>query len=159
MAAVRALNVVFALAWRVPVPKLRRRIRAALVFTGLAVAITFGAAALSALELDIAGGRLLSFAALLAFYAGATSLVLGLLPHAPEARARDHLPGVALLAVGTWGINVWVAVYLAPRLGRESDVYGAFGTSTAILLWLYVCGMLFTVAAFVNATLWERRRP
>jgi uncharacterized BrkB/YihY/UPF0761 family membrane protein len=159
MGAVRALNVVFALAWRVPVPKLRRRVRAAFVFTGLAVVITFGAAALSALELDIPGGRLLSFAALLAFYAAATSLVMWLLPHPAEASARDHLPGAALLAVGMWGINVWVAVYLAPRLGREGGVYGAFGTSTAILLWLYVCAMLFTTAAYLNSTLWERRRP
>jgi uncharacterized BrkB/YihY/UPF0761 family membrane protein len=159
MGAVRALCVVFALAWGVPVPKIRRRVRAAFVFTGFAVAITLGAAVLSAVEIDAPGGRLLAFAALLGFYAGATGFVLGLLPHAPEATVRDHLPGAALLAVGMWGINVWVAVYLAPRLGREGGVYGAFGTSTAILLWLYVCAMLFTTAAFLNATLWDRRRP
>jgi uncharacterized BrkB/YihY/UPF0761 family membrane protein len=86
MSATRALCLVFALAWGLPVPKIRRRVRAALLFTAVAV------------------------------------------------------------------------VYLAPRLGREGGVYGAFGTSTAILLWLYVGAMLFTAAAFVNSTLWERRR-
>ena len=159
IAAVRALFLVFALAWRLPVPKVRRRLRAALGFTGVAVGITFGAAALSALELDFRGGRILSFAVLLAFYAAATSFVLGLLPHAPGATRRDQLPGVALFALGMWGIDVWVAVYLAPRLGKESGVYGAFGTSAAILLWLFVCAMLFTTAAFVNATVWDRRHP
>ena len=159
MGAVRALCVVFALAWDVPIPKIRRRIRAALLFTGLIVGITIGAAALSAVEIDAPLGRLLSFAALLAFYAGAASFVLGLLPRAPGTTFRDQLPGAALLAIGMWGINVWVAVYLAPRLGREGGVYGAFGTSTAILLWLYVCGMLFTTSAVLNATVWQRGRP
>ena len=159
LGAVKALCVAFALAWRVPVPKIRRRVRASLAFTGLTIGITVGAAVLSALELDAPGGRLLSFAALLAFYAAATGFVLSLLPHAPGAILRDHLPGASLLAIGMWGINVWVAVYLAPRLGKEGGVYGAFGTSTAILLWLYVCAALFMTAAFLNATLWERRRP
>jgi uncharacterized BrkB/YihY/UPF0761 family membrane protein len=157
ISAVRALLVVFAIAWQLPVPKLKRRIRAALAFTGMAVGITFGAATLSAVEIDVPFGRVLSFAALLALYAASTSLALNLLPHAPEATFRDHLPGAALLALGIWGINVWVAVYLAPRLGREGGVYGAFGTSTAILLWLYVGGALFTAAAFLNGTLWARR--
>lgn len=160
MGAVRALNVVFALAWGVPVPKLRRRVRAALFFTAVAIGISAAAAILSAVELDFLGGRLLAFAALLGIYAAATALVMDLLPHTPDATFRDHLPGAALLALGMWGINVWVAVYLAPRLGREGGVYGAFGTSTAILLWLYVCGVLFTTAALLNATVWERRaRP
>ncbi|HET9324998.1 MAG TPA: YhjD/YihY/BrkB family envelope integrity protein [Gaiellaceae bacterium] len=156
--AVRALGVVFALAWRVPVRKLQRPLLASLVFTGFAIGITVTASALSAIQLESPGGRLLGFLALLAFYAGAASLILRLLPHAAGATLRDHLPGAALLTLGTWLINVWVAVYLAPRLGKEESVYGAFGTSTAILLWLYVTARLFTAAAFVNATLWERRR-
>ncbi|HEY7707420.1 MAG TPA: YhjD/YihY/BrkB family envelope integrity protein [Gaiellaceae bacterium] len=158
ISAVRALVVVFALAWKVERPKIRRRIRAALLFTAVAIAVSAGAAALSIFDLDLPLGELLNFAALLGFYGAATTFVLTLLPHAPGASIRDHLPGAALLAVGMWGINVWVAVYLAPRLGREGSVYGAFGTSTAILLWLYVCARLFTIAAFVNATVWERRR-
>jgi uncharacterized BrkB/YihY/UPF0761 family membrane protein len=158
MSAVRALVVVFALAWKVERPKVRRRIRAALLFTAVAVAVSAGAAGLSIFDFDLPLGELLNFAALLGFYGAAATFIFTLLPHAPGASVRDHVPGAALLAVGMWGINVWVAVYLAPRLGREGSVYGAFGTSTAILLWLYVCARLFTIAAFVNATLWERRR-
>ncbi|HET8651780.1 MAG TPA: YhjD/YihY/BrkB family envelope integrity protein [Gaiellaceae bacterium] len=155
--AVKALAVVFTLAWRLPPPKIRRKVQASLLFTALSVVITAVAAALSSLEIEAPGGRILSFAALLGFYAVAATLAFSLLPHEPEARMRDHLPGAALLAVGMWAINVWVAVYLAPRLGKEGSVYGAFGTSTAILLWLYVTARLFTIAAFLNATAWERR--
>lgn len=158
MSATRALCLVFALAWGIPVPKIRRRIRAALLFTGVAVGISSVAATLSGVDVDAPFGRVLTFGALLAFYGAAASLIFGLLPHAPGATFGDQLPGAALLAVGMWGVNVWVAVYLAPRLGREGGVYGAFGTSTAILLWLYVGAMLFTAAAFVNSTLWERRQ-
>ena len=160
MGAVRALFVVFALAWKVPVPKLTRRVRAALLFTALAIGVSAATAILSAVELDFFGGRLVVFAALLGLYAIVAAFAMGLLPHAPGATFRDHLPGAALLSLGMWGVNVWVAVYLAPRLGREGGVYGAFGTSTAILLWLYVCGTLFTISALLNATVWERRsRP
>lgn len=158
MSAVRALCLVYAIGWGVPVPKIRRRIRAALLFTVVAVLVTVIAGFLSAVELHTPLGRLISLAILLAFYAGATTFILGLLPRARGATAIDHLPGAVLFAVGMWGVNVWVAVYLAPRLGREGGVYGAFGTSTAILLWLYVCALLFTTAAFLNATVWERRR-
>jgi len=159
MGAVRGMYLVSALAWGVPVPKVRRPLRAALFFTAVAIVVTIVAAVVSAVEIDAPLGRLLSFAGLLAFYGAATSFAFGLLPHARGAMLRDHLPGAALLALGMWGINVWVAVYLGPRLGREGGVYGAFGTSTAILLWLYVCAMLITSAAFLNATLWERRKP
>lgn len=160
MGAVRALFLVFALAWKVPVPKLTRRVRAALLFTAVTIGVSAATAILSAVELEFLGGRLVAFAALLGLYLIVAALAMGLLPHAPDATFRDHLPGAALLALGMWGVNVWVAVYLAPRLGREGGVYGAFGTSTAILLWLYVCGTLFTISALLNATVWERRsRP
>lgn len=157
MGAVKALTIVFALAWQVPTPKIRRRVRAALLLTAIAVAVTATSAALSTIDIDITGGRILGFAILLGFYASATTFVFSLLPRAPGATLRDHLPGAALLAVGMWAINVWVAVYLAPRLGKEGGVYGAFGTSTAILLWLYVSARLFTIAAFLNATIFARR--
>lgn len=156
--AVKALFIVFALAWHLSPPKIRRKVQASLLFAAVAVAITAVAAALSAVEIDAPGGRIVGFALLLAFYAAAATVVFGLLPHDPKTRMRDHLPGAALLAVGMWAINVWVAVYLAPRLGKEGGVYGAFGTSTAILLWLFATARLFTIAAFLNATAWERRR-
>ncbi|HEX2293236.1 MAG TPA: YhjD/YihY/BrkB family envelope integrity protein [Gaiellaceae bacterium] len=157
LGAVRALCIVFALAWRVEVPKIRRPVRATLTFNAIALAVTVGAAGVSVVDVDVPLGRLLGLAVLLGVDAAVATAVLAVLPHAPGAKLRDHLPGAALLALGNWGINVWVAIYLAPRLGDEESVYGGFGTSTAILLWLFVTARLFTLAAFVNATLRERR--
>jgi hypothetical protein len=41
-------------------------------------------------------------------------------------------------------------------LGRSSELYGARGAATTILLWLYVTARLLTLSTFLNATLWER---
>ena len=49
------------------------------------------------------------------------------------------------------------SLYLVPRLGRSSELYGSLGAATVILLWLYIIARLVTLSAFLNATLWERR--
>jgi uncharacterized BrkB/YihY/UPF0761 family membrane protein len=55
-------------------------------------------------------------------------------------------------------VHLVVVLYLAPRLGRSSSLYGPLGAATVILLWLYLTARMITGAAFLNATLWERRR-
>ncbi len=72
---------------------------------------------------------------------------------------RAFLPGAILVAVGTQLVHLFVALYLAPRLGRSSELYGALGAATVILLWLYLEARLFVGAAFLNACLWERAHP
>ncbi|MGH3062142.1 MAG: YhjD/YihY/BrkB family envelope integrity protein, partial [Gaiellaceae bacterium] len=68
------------------------------------------------------------------------------------------LPGALVVAVGTELLHVAVAFYFAPKLERSSELYGALGTATVLLVWLYLFGRLFTSATFLNATLWERRQ-
>jgi membrane protein len=67
------------------------------------------------------------------------------------------LPGAVLIALGVQGLHLFVALYLAPKLGRSSAIYGSLGAATVILLWLYIIARLFTLSAFLNAELWERR--
>ena len=70
---------------------------------------------------------------------------------------RELLPGALLVAVGHLLVQIAVIFYFAPRLGRSEETYGAFGTAATMLVWLYVLSRLITVAAFLNATLWDRR--
>ena len=56
---------------------------------------------------------------------------------APEHSWRDLLPGAVLVALGTEAIHLAVVLYLAPKIGRSSELYGALGAATVILLWLY----------------------
>ena len=78
------------------------------------------------------------------------------LPHRSTSW-RDLLPGAVLVALGTQVIHLTVVLYLAPKIGRSSELYGTLGASTVTLLWLYLCARLLVAAAFLNAALWEQR--
>jgi uncharacterized BrkB/YihY/UPF0761 family membrane protein len=57
--------------------------------------------------------------------------------------------GVALLEV--------VSFYLlGPYLTHKSQIYGAIGIASMLLLWLYVLGRLMVAAAILNASRWEQ---
>ena len=80
-----------------------------------------------------------------------------LLPHR-ATHPRELVPGALLVAAGHQLVQIAVIFYFAPRLGRSEETYGAFGTAATVLIWLYVLSRLVTGAAFLNATLWDRRR-
>ena len=100
-------------------------------------------------------GLLLTFA-LVAFYLGSVLWILDKLPHRSTSW-RDLMPGAVLVALGTQMIHLAVVLYLAPKIGRSSELYGALGAATVILLWLYLLARLIVAAAFLNAALWEHR--
>ena len=76
------------------------------------------------------------------------------LPHRGSSW-RDQLPGAVLVGLGTQLIHLAVVLYLAPKIGRSSELYGALGAATVLLLWLYLVARLIVAAAFLNAALWE----
>jgi uncharacterized BrkB/YihY/UPF0761 family membrane protein len=80
------------------------------------------------------------------------------LPHARDAGWRDLLPGALLLAAGAQVLHLVTVFYLAGRIESASELYGALGSASAVLLWLYLIGRLVVGSAVLNATLWERRR-
>ena len=86
---------------------------------------------------------------------GSRSRSCGCLPHG-DAPTRALLPGAILVAIGTQAIHLLVTLYLAPRLGRSSELYGSLGAATVILLWLYFTARLIVASAFLNATAWRR---
>jgi len=68
------------------------------------------------------------------------------------------LPGALVIAVGAEIVRLISAVYLAPRLGRTSDLYGALGLAAVFLAWLYLIGRLLVAGFALNAELWRRQR-
>ena len=93
---------------------------------------------------------------LVLLYSAAAIWALDKLP-SRAASWRDHVPGAVLLAVGVQLLHLFVVLYLAPKIGRSSQLYGSLGAATVILLWLYLMARLVVAAAFLNAALWERR--
>lgn len=153
---VRALHVTHNVAWGLAPQKLRRPLRAGLGFTGLALgALAFTAAAGWARERNEGAGLLLTLL-LVAVYLGAIVWLMAKLPHR-AASWKELLPGAVLVAVGAQAMHLVVALYIAPKLARSSELYGALGGATTILLWLYLTARLWVAGTFLNAAFWERR--
>ena len=156
LGVVRALRLAAAFVWGMDRPRLRKPLRAIGVFNGLAIAGALSFSALAWLREALGLGALVATLALLTVQVGIALLILWLLPRRTD-RWQDLLPGAVLVAVGAELLHVAVAFYFAPKLERSSALYGALGTATVLLVWLYVYARLFTSAMFLNATLWERR--
>jgi membrane protein len=156
LGAVRALVLAHALAWQLEPPRIRRPLRVFAVFNGLSP----GHPLLGRTSMARSGDRttaLLGTAVALAVTTAIALWAMWLLPHR-ATDVRELLPGALLVAVGYELVQIAVIFYFAPRLGRSEETYGAFGSAATMLVWLYVLSRLITVAAFLNATLWDRRR-
>jgi len=157
ISAVRALRIAHAIAWAEPAPKLRKPLHASLLFALFVVSV----GALSSVgrwmqhEVGTLAGLIVALAVMGIYAAGAVA-AMNLMPHG-GAPWTALLPGAAVVAIGMLALHVAVVLYLAPKIGRSSSLYGAFGAATVVLLWLYIIARLIVSAAFFNATLWDRK--
>ncbi len=157
--AVRALRVAHQIAWAVRAGKLRNPVGASLLFTGAVVAVGLLGAGSQWIRHNESGWfGLLVLVGMFAVYAVVAAWAMSLLPHS-DAPTRALLPGAVTAGIGMILVQAFVSVYLAPKLQRQPQLYGALGAATVILLWLYIIARLVVSAAFLNATLWDRRRP
>lgn len=155
--AVRALRVAHFVAWQQKPERLRRPISAAAAFNGIVIALLAATTATALLREQVETGGLLITVALLAAYVALAIWVLTLLPHA-DAPWTALVPGAVLIAVGGQAIHLIVVLYLAPKLGRSTALYGTLGAATVVMLWLYFVARLFVAAAFLNASRWDGAR-
>ena len=62
------------------------------------------------------------------------------------AASRDHVARAAARGgarrSGSGGSALPVILYIAPKLGRSSELYGTLGSATVVLLWLYLVARL-----------------
>jgi uncharacterized BrkB/YihY/UPF0761 family membrane protein len=156
MGVVRALVVASAVAWGQRPEKVRRPLAAGLAFSGIALGVSVATGVVDLLRKELGVPGLIMTLAIVLLYAAVALWVMSVLPHG-DAPWRALVPGVVLVAVGVQVLHLVVVLYLAPRLGRSSSLYGPLGAATVILLWLFLTARLITGAAFLNATLWERR--
>jgi uncharacterized BrkB/YihY/UPF0761 family membrane protein len=156
LGAIRALNLAYALAWAVRPPRIRRPLRAIVLFNAVFVAAVVMSSAVAWLRAQIGARAIFGSLVTTVLMIGLALLAMWFLPHG-EARVRDLLPGAILVGVGYQILSVAVLFWFAPRLGRAEETYGAFGTAATLLLWLYVLARLVIGGAFLNAVLCDRR--
>lgn len=156
MGAVRALYVAHWLAWGERPERLRRPHVAGLAFTGIATGVIAAGTAAAWLREELGVSWLLVSLLLVFLYAAVALWAAVRLPHA-GAPWQDLVPGAILIGVGVQVVQLVVVLYLAPKLGRSSELYGSLGAATVILFWLYITARLVVAAAFLNAALWQRK--
>ena len=83
--------------------------------------------------------------------------VQSILPHAEDTPWTAFLPGAIVLAVGADLLRIVTQVYLAGRLGRVDDLYGALGVAAVFMAWLYLVARLLVASFAVSATRWRCR--
>jgi uncharacterized BrkB/YihY/UPF0761 family membrane protein len=157
ISAVRALRVAHAVVWHVHPEKPRRPLVAGMLFSLIMTSLILVTGGTQWLREELGTGGLLATIAIVVLYAAIALWMMTLLPHG-DAPWTALVPGAVLLALGTQAMHLVVALYLAPKLGRSSELYGSLGASTVVLLWLYLTARLLIASAFLNATLWERKQ-
>ena len=158
VSAVRALRIVHALAWGLPLRRFQRTAAAAAAFVGWST-LFFGLWALGGWSRASLGAAGLPIT--IALLGGFFLLWLAVsreLPHPEGLSWRAFLPGAALVAAGMEAIHLATVLYLSHKAEQASASYGALGTALVLLLWLYFLGRLIVAAAFLNAAVWEHGR-
>jgi membrane protein len=136
---------------------MRKPVWAVLVFNGFFLAVALASAGLAWLRAELGLFGILGVVFAIGFQTVVGLLVMWLLPRRAETW-QELVPGALLVALGAQAVSVAVVFYFAPRIARSSELYGTLGTASVLLVWLYVMARLITSGAFLNATLWERRR-
>ncbi len=78
-------------------------------------------------------------------------------PNRQTIRMRWASPGAVVAALGWLGASAAFSFYLN-HFGHESRTYGAFAGVAALLLWLYLTGMVVMLGAELDCEL-ERGHP
>lgn len=155
----RALRLVHAAAWRVPLPPLRNWPRALAVVLTAPVVITLVTSGSGWVRANAArpAGVLATLGVGLLF--GAAWLWLSTkLPAQPDVSWTAFLPGAIVFAVGIEALHIFTVYYLQTKLSNASELYGVLGLATTALFYLFLVGRGVIWAAELNAVVWDVRQ-
>jgi uncharacterized BrkB/YihY/UPF0761 family membrane protein len=155
---VKTMRAVHALAWRVPLTRLRHSTRAAGVFILIILGVSLLASLIGWVRAERPGVGIVLGVSMIVVWSGAWLLVSWLLPHAKGVTLVDLLPGSLLFGLVVWVMHLLSVFYFSRKVSNASDTYGAIGAAIGILLALYLVGRAMSASAVLNATLWDRKQ-
>ncbi|HEX3087723.1 MAG TPA: YhjD/YihY/BrkB family envelope integrity protein [Ilumatobacteraceae bacterium] len=157
---VKALVIVHALMWRVPVAKVRGLMKKAFVAIGVLTAIMLMEVLINKFHYESVLAWLVATTLFVLVPAGLwLYLTLNVFPSAPGVTWRDLWIGAALLGIGIEGLHVLTVVWISRSFSSKSETYGALGAALTILFWAYILGRLVTASASVSAVMWYKAHP
>jgi uncharacterized BrkB/YihY/UPF0761 family membrane protein len=157
-AVVKTLRAVHALAWRVPLSRLKHSTRAALVLILVLLATSVMVTIIGKLRNERPGIGILAGLAAILVWTGAWLLISWFLPHAKDVPWTALLPGAVVFGVLVWSFHLLSVFYFSRKISNASETYGAIGSAIGIIVALYLFGRAMSASAVVNATLWERKQ-
>jgi uncharacterized BrkB/YihY/UPF0761 family membrane protein len=156
--AAKSIRAVHSLAWDGGIGRLERPLRAGLVLLATIVGLV-GVVALGDRAHDAVGPSG-SLVVILAVFAGFFGIWLGLswlLPHG-GATWTALVPGAVLFALSVQIVHLGTSLFIAGKVERASETYGALGVAFTILFWLYIVSRIIVASAMLNAALEDDRR-
>jgi uncharacterized BrkB/YihY/UPF0761 family membrane protein len=151
----RALSIASALAWKVEVGHQRDWVRSTLVITGALIALSSYHYLLGPLYAGRWTTDLLATGVAALVMALAVSWGASHLPHPDGVPWMYFVPGGVLFGFGIEGLRLFTGLYLAARLERVDDLYGALGVGAAFMAIIYLVARLATAALALNAATWQ----
>ena len=153
----RALRLVHAAAWGVPVTPLRNAPRA--LACVLAAPIVLGVTVWAAGWVRANDPSSLGLVATLAVGAVLAALWLAVSRNLPseEVPWTALVPGALVVAVGLEALHLFVVYFLANKLASSSSLYGGLGLAGTMLFTLFLIGRGIIGAAELNAVVWDVR--
>ena len=154
-AAVKALMLTASVAWGMRPVSLTRGLMRSLTFSGICIGLILLPGLLNVLHRGPIGTDLLLELLTLAGMVALSVWMQSVLPHEEDASWTAFLPGAIVLAVGADLLRIVTEVYLAGRLGRVDDLYGALGVAAVFMAWLYLVARLIVASVAVSAARWR----
>ncbi|HET6953928.1 MAG TPA: YhjD/YihY/BrkB family envelope integrity protein [Acidimicrobiales bacterium] len=143
------------LAWRLPV-RTRPPMRIVGGIVGLVAGIGLVAVIVNRIRADLGlAATGLSFLAVVVVYGLAWVALSMMLPRATNDPGA-LLPGAVLVAVTIAGMQAVSQFFLPDRIGRASELYGAFGATVVTLGWFFVLGRAAVLGMVLDAVVYER---
>jgi uncharacterized BrkB/YihY/UPF0761 family membrane protein len=153
--AVKVLFIIHSLVWGVPITRPKSTSKAALAFIGFVTLALALAGFVGWLHSRSAIGGLFGILVYILVPTASWLLISWFLPHPPDCRWTDVLPGAIFFGVGVEALHVFTVYWIAHEVSTKADRYGAIGIALALLLWAYILGRLIVAAATLNAARWR----